>query len=100
MGRIAEAACAEVILTNEDPYDEDPRAIIDAMASEMKRPPRVIMDRREAIRTALSLAKSGDAVLVTGKGTDPYIMEAKGKKTAWSDAKVVKEELEKLQTRA
>jgi UDP-N-acetylmuramoyl-L-alanyl-D-glutamate--2,6-diaminopimelate ligase len=96
MGKLADEACAEVILTNEDPYDEDPQKIVDEMASEMKRIPKIIMDRREAIRAALALAKDGDAVLITGKGTDPYIMEAHGKKTEWSDAVVVKEELERL----
>lgn len=96
MGRIADEYCAEVILTNEDPYDEDPRAIVDAMAAGMKRPPRIVMDRREAIRTALALAGAGDAVLVTGKGTDPYLMEAGGAKTPWSDAAVVREELARL----
>lgn len=96
MGRIAETSCAEVILTNEDPYDEDPEAILNDMAAGMIHAPRIIMDRREAIRTALTLARSSDAVLITGKGTDPYIMEAKGAKTPWSDARVVKEELERL----
>jgi UDP-N-acetylmuramoyl-L-alanyl-D-glutamate--2,6-diaminopimelate ligase len=97
MGRIADESCSEVILTNEDPYDEDPRAILDAMAAGMKRAPQIIMDRREAIHTALTLAQSGDAVLITGKGTDPYIMQANGGKLPWSDAKVVSEELKKLQ---
>jgi UDP-N-acetylmuramyl tripeptide synthase len=55
------------------------------------------MDRREAIHTALTLAEPGDAVLITGKGTDPYIMQANGGKLPWSDAKVVSEELKKLQ---
>lgn len=96
MGRIADETCDEVILTNEDPYDEDPGAIVKAMADGMKRKPRIIMDRREAIRTALSLAQSGDSVLITGKGTDPYIMEAGGKKTPWSDSIVVREELKRL----
>ncbi len=96
MGRIADAACAEVILTDEDPYDEDPEKILREMAAGMQRRPRVILDRREAIRTALSLARSGDAVLVTGKGTDPYIMRANGAKEPWSDAQVVREELQKL----
>lgn len=95
MGKIAEEYCDEVILTNEDPYDEDPRAIVDAMADAMTRKPHIIMDRREAIAHALSLAHAGDAVLITGKGTDPYIMEANGTKTPWSDAQVVREELQK-----
>ena len=62
----------------------------------MTREPHIIMDRREAIRPALSMAGTGDAVLITGKGTDPYIMEANGAKTPWSDASVVREELERL----
>ncbi|MDD3531658.1 MAG: UDP-N-acetylmuramyl-tripeptide synthetase [Candidatus Pacebacteria bacterium] len=96
MGKIADEACEKVILTNEDPYDEDPRVIIDAMAAAMKRTPEIILDRREAIRAALRAARTGDAVLVSGKGTDPYIMGPKGSKTPWSDAEVVREELERL----
>ncbi len=96
MGAIADELCAEVILTNEDPYDESPEKIVNEMAAGMNREPRIIMNRREAIAEALRLAKKGDAVLITGKGTDPYIMEAHGKKTPWSDAQVVREELHKL----
>ncbi len=95
MGKIAETYCDEVILTNEDPYEEDPRAIVDAMADAMTKKPLIIMDRREAIAHALSLARTGDAVLITGKGTDPYIMEANDTRTPWSDAQVVREELKK-----
>lgn len=96
MGKIAETYCDMVILTNEDPYDEDPRAIVDAMAAGMDTKPEIIMDRRAAIVRALSLAKAGDAVLITGKGTDPYIMEANNVKMPWSDAQVVREELQKI----
>lgn len=96
MGRIADEACSEVILTDEDPYDEDPRAIVEAMAAGMERKPTIIMDRRKAIHTALSLAQPGDCVLITGKGTDPYIMGARNTKTPWSDAQVVRDELRKL----
>lgn len=96
MGGIADRQCNTVILTDEDPYDEDPRAIVDAMAAGMKRAPEIIMDRREAIRTALRAARPGDVVLITGKGTDPYIMGAHGKRTQWSDSAVAAEELEKL----
>lgn len=95
MGRIADRYCHEVILTDEDPYDENPRAIVDAMARSMQRRPLIIMDRRKAIAEALALAQKGDAVLITGKGTDPYIMRAKGTKEPWSDATVLREELEK-----
>ena len=96
MGRIADEACEKVILTNEDPYDEDPRAIVDAMAKGMRRAPEIIMDRREAIRAALRAARANDVVLISGKGTDPFIMGARGTKIPWSDALVIREELERL----
>lgn len=96
MGRIADTHCDTVILTNEDPYDEDPEKILKEMAAGMKREPTIIMDRREAIRTALHSAKPRDVVLISGKGTDPYIMEAHNKKMPWDDATVVREELAQL----
>lgn len=96
MGAIADAMCDTVILTNEDPYDEDPRRIVEDMVVDMKHEPLVIMDRREAIAAALAQARPGDVVLISGKGTDPYIMEADGVRTPWSDAAVAREELEKL----
>lgn len=97
MARVADTFCDEIILTNEDPYDEDPDMIIEEMLPGFKlHMPTVIMDRRAAIAEALSRAKGGDAVLITGKGTDPYIMLADGRKLPWSDYEVAKEELEKL----
>lgn len=97
MGKVADTFCDEIILTNEDPYDENPKKIIhDMVVGITSHIPNIIMDRREAIRAALSKAQAGDVVLITGKGTDPYIMEADGKRTPWSDAQVAKEELEKL----
>lgn len=95
MGRIADQYCEEIILTNEDPYDEDPRTIVEAMARGVEDPEkaRVIMDRREAIREALMSAPNGSVVLISGKGTDPYIMGPKNTKTPWSDAETVKTEI-------
>ena len=56
----------------------------------------IIMDRRFAIQTALQQATDGGYVLITGKGTDPYIMGPHNSKQVWSDAEVVQEELAKL----
>jgi len=95
LGEIAAKYCDEVIVTNEDPYDEDPWQIIEQVASGAKRKARKILDRREAIREALKLAKEGDVVVITGKGAEPSIVE-KGKKIPWDDRKVVREEFEKL----
>lgn len=101
MARVADTFADEIILTNEDPYDEDPDRIISEMLPGFKlHEPKIIMDRREAIHEAISRAASGDAVLITGKGTDPYIMLAHGKKLPWSDYKVAREELEKVLSNA
>ncbi len=97
MAKVADMYCEEIILTNEDPYDEDPDQIIrDMLPGFVKHEPKIIMDRREAIREAISKAQGGDVVLITGKGTDPYIMLANNEKLEWSDYEVAKEELEKL----
>ncbi len=97
MGAIAAKECASIILTNEDPYDEDPRSIVDMIARGMGEAPReIIMDRREAIRRAIALAKEGDAVLITGKGTDPSICGPRGTSEPWSDATVAREELQRF----
>jgi UDP-N-acetylmuramoyl-L-alanyl-D-glutamate--2,6-diaminopimelate ligase len=96
MGGIADSYCDELILTNEDPYDEDPQEIVEMLAKGMTRTPSIIMDRREAIREALVRAHPGDAVLITGKGTDPNICGPNGTKLPWSDARVAREELRKL----
>lgn len=96
MAKVADSFCDEVILTNEDPYDEDPDRIInDMLPGFVEHKPEVIMDRRVALARAISLAKPGDAVLITGKGTDPYIMLADNEKLSWSDYEVAKEELER-----
>jgi UDP-N-acetylmuramoyl-L-alanyl-D-glutamate--2,6-diaminopimelate ligase len=98
MAQIAEAYCETVILTNEDPYDEDPEAIVKEMAVAMKKKPLIVMNRREAIKTAFihSQKKQNVVVLITGKGTDPYIMGAHGTKESWSDEMVAREELQSL----
>lgn len=100
MGKVANDNCDVIILTNEDPYDEDPRRIVDELASGIKKEYEVVMDRREAIARGITLAKSGDAVLITGKGTDPNIAGPHGTKLPWSDAQVAREEIEKAQHRA
>lgn len=100
MAAIAEQYCDFIFLTNEDPYDEDPRAIVDAMRRGMSSdaPVEIIMDRRAAIAAAIDKAPEGSVVLVSGKGTDPYIMGPNGTKQEWSDAAVVKELLAELTT--
>jgi UDP-N-acetylmuramoyl-L-alanyl-D-glutamate--2,6-diaminopimelate ligase len=96
LGEIAAKYCDEVIVTNEDPYDEDPIEIINQVAAGTEEKARKILDRREAINQALKIAQPGDAVIITGKGCEPWICVAKGKKIPWDDRQVVKEEFRKL----
>ncbi|OGC88167.1 hypothetical protein A3D70_02360 [Candidatus Adlerbacteria bacterium RIFCSPHIGHO2_02_FULL_54_18] len=97
MGRIADEYCSSVYLTNEDPYDEDPQKIVDDVAQGFVRiTPSVVLDRRAALAAALQEAHKGDVVLISGKGTDPYIMGKGGSKQEWSDVQVATEELSKL----
>lgn len=95
MAHIAEEYCDHIILTNEDPYDEDPRKIVDEMAKGIEDQSKldIIMDRRLAIRTAIEQSEEGGYVLVSGKGTDPFIMGPHNTRQPWSDAEVVQKEL-------
>jgi UDP-N-acetylmuramoyl-L-alanyl-D-glutamate--2,6-diaminopimelate ligase len=94
MAKIASNASDKVILTSDNPRDEEPQSIIDDMLSgvETNRRHKVIsiVDRREAIRTACMLAQPGDIVLVAGKGHETY-QEIKGVRTHFSDKEVVEE---------
>ncbi|MBI2578055.1 MAG: UDP-N-acetylmuramoyl-L-alanyl-D-glutamate--2,6-diaminopimelate ligase [Candidatus Wildermuthbacteria bacterium] len=102
LGKIAAEYCDEIILTNEDPYDEDPLQILSEIKSGITNTqfPMTnvleILDRREAIRKALSIAKEGDVVVLTGKGSEDAIAVAGGKKIPWSERGVVEEEIKKI----
>jgi len=91
-----------VIVTNEDPYDEDPMEIIKQVSAGALTAGKIldknlfeILDRREAIARALGIAKKGDLVLVTGKGSE-QAMCVGTKLLSWDDRKIVKEILKKF----
>ena len=96
LGELAAKYCDEVIITNEDPYDENPMEIINQIFEGTQGKAFKILKRREAIKKALSLAKEDDTVIITGKGSEPSICFAKGKQISWDDRKVVREEFKKL----
>ena len=97
LGRMAEKYLDKIIITNEDPYDEEPQAIIDQVAAGLKqKPAQKILNRRQAIQRALKIAQKGDVVIITGKGCEPWICVEEGEKIPWDDRQVVKEEFNKL----
>lgn len=95
LGKIAEKYCDEIILTNEDPYDESPEKILEDIKKGAPSAQK-ILDRREAIRKALGLAKPNNTVIITGKGSEPWMCVAKGKKIPWDDREIVREEFREL----
>jgi UDP-N-acetylmuramoyl-L-alanyl-D-glutamate--2,6-diaminopimelate ligase len=99
MGRIAAEKADRIILTDEECYNEDPQAIRDQVREGIESAGATaklteIADRREAIKKALSIAKKGDIVLITGMGHEQFRI-VDGKKLPWNDALVVREVLEK-----
>jgi UDP-N-acetylmuramoyl-L-alanyl-D-glutamate--2,6-diaminopimelate ligase len=103
LGQIAGKHAQIVIITNEDPYDENPEIIIDQVALGAEKAGKKngedlfrILDRRAAINKALSEARTGDLVLITGKGSEQAICVADEKKIPWDDRQVVREELHKI----
>lgn len=123
LGELAGRNADYIIITNEDPYDDDPLEIIEEVAKgafstrqqskktiKQKKEGREIsleeaeeycvlkiLDRREAIKKALELATPGDLVLITGKGAEQAICVAHGEKIPWDDRKAVRELLHECQ---
>lgn len=102
MGNVAAKFADFVVIANEDPYDDDPREIMEVIAKSSEENGKtrgenlfVIDDRREGIRKALSLAKDNDIVLISGKGAEQSMMVHCGKSIPWDDRVVVREEIRK-----
>ena len=98
LGKMANQKADKIIITNEDPYDEDAQEIMDQVAEPVAKEKLIkILDRRKAIKKAIELANGGDLILITGKGAEQAICLASGKKIPWDDRLVVKEELQKIE---
>ncbi len=97
-GAIAAEYCSTIILTNEDPYDEDPELIMEQIKSGIpsSHDASCILDRREAIRYALTHAAAGDVVVITGKGAEKWMMARGGEKIPWDERAIVEEEIRRL----
>ncbi|MEA3344262.1 MAG: cyanophycin synthetase, partial [Patescibacteria group bacterium] len=93
MGKIASKYCDEIFITNEDPYDEDPLEIINQVAEGAQGRVHKILDRQEAIKKAMSVARNNDIVIITGKGSEPWMCVKNGKKIKWDDREIVRREL-------
>jgi UDP-N-acetylmuramoyl-L-alanyl-D-glutamate--2,6-diaminopimelate ligase len=94
MGRAAAELADLAVLTSDNPRDEDPRAILDAVVAGAATVPgaryRVELDRRAAIAEALAEARPGDVVVLAGKGHETY-QELAGEMVPFDDRQVVRE---------
>jgi len=102
LGRLAAANADYVIVTNEDPYDDEPMEIISEVANgaedggkEINQNLFKLLDRREAIEKAFSLAGENDLVLLTGKGCEQAIVVKNGRKIPWDEREVARAVLRK-----
>ncbi|KKW28786.1 MAG: UDP-N-acetylmuramyl-tripeptide synthetase [Candidatus Uhrbacteria bacterium GW2011_GWD2_52_7] len=102
IGKLAAQHEDIVVVTNEDPYQEDPRAIMAAVAAGARQQGKVdgkdlfvIEDRQAAIDRAIGLAQPGDVVLLTGKGSEPVMAVASGS-VPWDDREAARKALAKL----
>lgn len=100
MGQIVSERADIIILTNEDPYYEDPERILDEVTvgvvkKKIDETFFRILDRRLAIRKALELAEEGDIVLITGKGAEET-MALGAKRIPWKERQIIEEELSQM----
>ena len=98
LGSLAGKEADYVVVSNEDPYDEDPAQIINQVARGAEAEGKIlgqnlfkILDRKEGMKKAIDLAKEGDLILFTGKGAEQFICLEKGKKMPWNEVEIVKE---------
>jgi UDP-N-acetylmuramoyl-L-alanyl-D-glutamate--2,6-diaminopimelate ligase len=96
MGRAAAAKSDYVIVTTTDPYDDDPEMLVEAVASfaEMSGKKRgetlfTIVDRKEGLRRALSIAREEDIVLITGMGAQETMI-VNGGPIPWNEREIVR----------
>lgn len=89
MGKVADTHADRTVVTSDNPRGEDPQGIIDAVVGGMPDgPTHIDVDREQAIRWVLENAKSGDAVLIAGKGHETY-QERDGVKRPFDDREVI-----------
>ncbi|TSC82343.1 MAG: Uncharacterized protein G01um101420_354 [Parcubacteria group bacterium Gr01-1014_20] len=101
MGQVAAELADLIVVSNVDPYDDDPQEIIESITQAAEKNGKVrnknlfpIEDRREGIQKALSLALEDDIVIITGKGAEQSMIIT-NKTIPWDDREVVRQELEK-----
>ncbi len=101
MGRIASQLSTQVLVTSDNPRNEDPQTIIEEIEAGIE-PQNLkksisILDREQAIKAASKLAKKGDIILIAGKGHETY-QEIKGKRSHFDDYEQITKQLNLIES--
>lgn len=95
LGEIASRYCRQIVLTSDDPDDEDPVVIAADIHSGIPAGTaavEVVVDRQAAIRRGIALARPGDTVVITGMGAQPWLVVG-GREIPWDEREIVRTEL-------
>jgi len=107
MGEIAGRLCDIVIITDVNCFDEDPKAIAEMLATGARAAGKmdgqnlfIEVDRKKAVELAVKIARPGDVITITAKGTEPCICVANGQKIPWDDRQAARAALGAWKARA
>ncbi|MBU6447377.1 UDP-N-acetylmuramyl-tripeptide synthetase [Patescibacteria group bacterium] len=99
-GGISARYADKIILTNDDVYDSDPDKIIEDIKTGISKQKnrrvsevQTIPDREQAIKSSISTAQEGDIILITGKGSEQFLVLPGNKRIVWDDRDIVKKYL-------
>ena len=101
-GKLSAQYADTIIITNDDVYDSDPEMIAADILSAIKETNqsnkkvslvKTVLDRKQAIAESLSIAKTNDIILITGKGSEQFLILPNNQRIAWDEPSVIKEVL-------
>ncbi len=99
IGEAAARSADIIVITDVDPFFDNPQEIIEAVAAGARRVERAKWhtepDRRKAIHTAVAMARAGDVVIITGKGAE-VTMEVRGKSLPWDERAIIRDVLRRV----
>ncbi len=97
-GEISARFADTIIITNDDVYDSDPEEIarnifegIDRAKDKRAKNIFTVLDRKEAIAKALQIANSGDVILITGKGSEQFLVLPNNQRVEWDEKKIIED---------